>query len=128
MPCWVRMVPGKYARKDTCGRTVGDAGNCMSMENRCLFIPQRMPWQPEFLSTVFQDPSLIPDLTIEQNLRLSNIEESKFREWLEWFNLGTLDLSALVRELPLETLRIADLARLLPVNHNYYYSMNLQRL
>jgi ribose transport system ATP-binding protein len=63
------------------------------------------------ISTVFQDPSLIPDLTIEQNLRLSNIEESKFREWLEWFNLGTLDLSALVRELPLETLRIADLAR-----------------
>ena len=63
------------------------------------------------ISTVFQDPSLIPDLTIEQNLRLSNIEESTFREWLEWFNLGTLDLSALVRELPLETLRIADLAR-----------------
>ncbi|HKY54186.1 MAG TPA: sugar ABC transporter ATP-binding protein, partial [Anaerolineales bacterium] len=63
------------------------------------------------ISTVFQDPSLIPDLTIEQNLRISNIEESKFREWLEWFNLGKLDLSALVRELPLETLRIADLAR-----------------
>ena len=63
------------------------------------------------ISTVFQDPSLIPDLTIEQNLRLSNIEESKFREWLDWFNLGKLDLSALVRELPLETLRIADLAR-----------------
>ena len=63
------------------------------------------------ISTVFQDPSLIPDLTIEQNLRLSNIEESTFREWLEWFNLGKLDLSALVSELPLETLRIADLAR-----------------
>ena len=63
------------------------------------------------ISTVFQDPALIPDLTIEQNLRLSNIEEAKFREWLEWFDLGKLDLSALVSELPLETLRIADLAR-----------------
>jgi ribose transport system ATP-binding protein len=63
------------------------------------------------ISTVFQDPALIPDLTVEQNLRLSNIEGAKFREWLDWFNLSGLDLSLLVRELPLETLRIVDLAR-----------------
>jgi ribose transport system ATP-binding protein len=65
------------------------------------------------ISTVFQDPALIPDLTVEQNLRLSKIEESKFREWLGWFNLSDLDLSLLVRELPLETLRLVDLARAL---------------
>ncbi len=63
------------------------------------------------IATVFQDPALIPDLTIEQNLRLSNINEAEFKRWLEWFDLGHLDLSALVRELPLETLRIVDLAR-----------------
>ena len=63
------------------------------------------------IATVFQDPALIPDLTIEQNLRLSDIAESTFVGWLDWFDLGDLDLSATVRELPLETLRIVDLAR-----------------
>ncbi len=63
------------------------------------------------IATVFQDPALIPDLTVEQNLRLSNIDETKFKRWLEQFDLGRLDLSALVRELPLEVLRIVDLAR-----------------
>ena len=63
------------------------------------------------IATVFQDPALIPDLTVEHNLRLSQIDKAKFQHWLAWFDLGNLDLSALVRELPLEVLRIADLAR-----------------
>ena len=63
------------------------------------------------IATVFQDPALIPDLTVEQNLRLSSIPKSEFKRWLDWFDLGHLDMSALIRELPLETLRIVDLAR-----------------
>ncbi len=63
------------------------------------------------IATVFQDPALIPDLTVAQNLRLSRIDMARFREWLAWFDLDRLDLGALVRELPLETLRIVDLAR-----------------
>ena len=63
------------------------------------------------IATVFQDPALIPDLTVEQNLRLSDINESAFRRWLEWFDLEDLDLAALVRELPLDTLRMVDLVR-----------------
>jgi ribose transport system ATP-binding protein len=63
------------------------------------------------IATVFQDPALIPDLTVEQNLHLSNIDEAKFKHWLEWFDLGNLNLSSLIRELPLEVLRIVDLAR-----------------
>jgi ribose transport system ATP-binding protein len=63
------------------------------------------------IATVFQDPALIPDLTVDQNLLLSYIDKAKFQHWLEWFQLGALDLSALVRELPLEVLRIVDLAR-----------------
>ncbi|MEM7032138.1 MAG: sugar ABC transporter ATP-binding protein [Chloroflexota bacterium] len=63
------------------------------------------------LATVFQDPALIPDLTVEQNLRLSNIDQTVFNKWLAWFDLETLDLSALIRELPLETLRMIDLVR-----------------
>ena len=63
------------------------------------------------VATVFQDPALIPDLTVEQNLRLSNIDQAKFQSWLGRFDLGQLDLGALVRELPLEALRMVDLAR-----------------
>ena len=63
------------------------------------------------IATVFQDPALIPDLTVQQNLRLSGLDEAKFRQWLAWFDLDRLDLTALIRELPLETLRMVDLAR-----------------
>ena len=63
------------------------------------------------IATVFQDPALIPDFTVGQNLRLSSIPKPAFKRWLDWFDLGHLDMSALIRELPLETLRIVDLAR-----------------
>ena len=63
------------------------------------------------IATVFQDPALIPDLTVEQNLRLSYIDPSTFGQWLERFDLEGLDLSALVRELSLDAQRMVDLAR-----------------
>jgi ribose transport system ATP-binding protein len=63
------------------------------------------------IATVFQDPALIPDLTVAQNLRLSRVDVSTLRQWLAWFDLDRLDLNALVRELPLDTLRLVDLAR-----------------
>lgn len=63
------------------------------------------------IATVFQDPALIPHLTVAENLRLSGIPSAKFSEWLGWFDLADLDLDALVRELPLDTLRMVDLAR-----------------
>lgn len=63
------------------------------------------------LATVFQDPALIPDLTVAQNLRLSNIDDAQFTHWLDQFDLGQLDRSALIRELPLDVLRMVDLAR-----------------
>ncbi len=65
------------------------------------------------IATVFQDPALIPDLTVIENLRLSQIARPTFQGWLERFNLGHLDLNALVRELPLDSLRMVDLARAL---------------
>jgi ribose transport system ATP-binding protein len=63
------------------------------------------------IATVYQDPAMIPDLTVEQNLRLSRVDGAAFKRWLAWFALDHLDLSALVRELPLDTLRMIDLAR-----------------
>lgn len=87
-----------------------DAGE-MSVDGRPLRFRSPADAISAGIATVFQDPALIPDLTVEQNLLLSTIDEAKFRHWLAWFDLGNLDLSALVRELPLEVLRIVDLAR-----------------
>lgn len=65
------------------------------------------------LATVFQDPALIPDLTIEQNFRLTGVDVERVRQWLDRMYLGSLDFDSIVKELPLELLRLLDLARAL---------------
>lgn len=63
------------------------------------------------IATVYQDPALIPDLTVDENLRLSNVDVAAFQRWLAWFDLGELDRSTIVRDLPLDVLRMIDVAR-----------------
>lgn len=65
------------------------------------------------LATVFQDPALIPDLTVGQNLRLTGIDGDHVREWLRRMEVSRLDFDSLIRELPLPVLRLLDLARAL---------------
>lgn len=92
------------------GVQAGDSGE-MLVNGEALHFHSPADAVKAGIATVFQDPALIPDLTIEQNLRLSQIDKAEFRRWLEWFDLGALDQSALVRQLPLDILRIVDLAR-----------------
>jgi ribose transport system ATP-binding protein len=65
--------------------------------------------------SVYQEPSLIPDLDVRANLRLTDTPVEPVRHWLEELGLQGVDLSALVRQLPLATLRIIDLARALAI-------------
>ena len=65
------------------------------------------------VATVFQDPALIPDLTIEQNLRLTGIDPGPVREGLERMGVRDLDVDAIVKEVPLPVLRVLDLTRAL---------------
>ena len=65
------------------------------------------------LVPVYQEPSLIPDLDVRANLRITRTPEGPFSEWVERLGILSLDLSAQARELPLATLRILDLARAL---------------
>ena len=65
------------------------------------------------LATVFQDPALIPDLTVRQNLQLTRIDEAAVRTWLDRMEVANLDPDSLIRELPLPLLRLLDLARAL---------------
>jgi ribose transport system ATP-binding protein len=64
------------------------------------------------LSPVFQDPALVPDLTVAQNLRLTGASLDAVRS-----QLGEMDLKVsfreLVGDLPLPILRMLDLARAL---------------
>lgn len=65
------------------------------------------------VATVFQDPALIPDLTIERNLRLIAVDPERIRGSLERLGLGGLDFDAMIRDVPLPMLRLLDLARAL---------------
>jgi ribose transport system ATP-binding protein len=65
--------------------------------------------------SVYQEPSLIPDLDVRSNLRLTQTPVEPVRHWLAELGLADLDLSSLVRELPLASLRVIDLARALAI-------------
>src|SRR3954449_10331044 len=65
--------------------------------------------------SVYQEPSLVPDLDIASNLRLTETPVEPFRHWLRELGIPGLDLADLARELPLATLRVIDLARALSI-------------
>ena len=65
------------------------------------------------IATVFQDPALIPDLSLFQNLKISGLKYSSILPWLERLQLADLDFGLLARDIPLATLRLVDLARAL---------------
>ncbi len=65
------------------------------------------------LVPVYQEPSLIPDLDVGQNLRLGGTPVEPFRHWVHELGIEGLRLDDRIGELPLATLRILDLARAL---------------
>jgi len=64
------------------------------------------------LSPVFQDPALVPDLSVAHNLRLTGTSVEAVRANLASMGLQ-LDLRELVDDVPLPMLRMLDLARAL---------------
>jgi ribose transport system ATP-binding protein len=65
------------------------------------------------IAAVFQDPALVPDLTVTKNLRLTSTSERAVRDWLQAMDLEGIDFDEQVGDLPLPTLRMLDLARAL---------------
>ena len=65
--------------------------------------------------SVYQEPALIPDLDVRSNLRLTQSPLEATRHWLAELGLPDLDLTDAVRDLPLASLRIIDLARALVI-------------
>ena len=65
--------------------------------------------------SVYQEPAIIPDLSVAENLVLTDTPVDRFRERLADLGLARLDLRAPARDLPLATLRVVDLARALAI-------------
>jgi len=67
------------------------------------------------LVPVYQEPSLIPDLDVLSNLRLTRTPVEPFREWVRELGVPDLDLREMARDVPLAIQRVLDLARALAV-------------
>jgi ribose transport system ATP-binding protein len=67
------------------------------------------------LVSVYQEPAIILDLTVRENLALTQTPLEPFRTWAAELGIGDLDLRASARDLPLATLRVIDLARALAI-------------
>jgi ribose transport system ATP-binding protein len=67
------------------------------------------------LVSVYQEPALIPDLDLRDNLRLTETPIEPFRHWVHELGLEDLNLSVPARRVPLASLRIIDLARALAI-------------
>src|SRR5688500_7257538 len=65
--------------------------------------------------SVYQEPAIIPDLTIAENLVLTETPVDPFRVLIADLGLPGLDLRVPARDLPLATLRVVDLARALAI-------------
>ena len=70
------------------------------------------------LVSVYQEPALIPDLSVGDNLRLTDTLMDAFRAWVEELGITSLNPDAMARHLPLATLRVLDLARALAFEPN----------
>jgi ribose transport system ATP-binding protein len=65
--------------------------------------------------SVYQEPAIIPDLTVAENLTLTETPVEAFRARLTDLGIKNLDLRTHARDLPLATLRVVDLARALAI-------------
>ncbi|HZZ61961.1 MAG TPA: ATP-binding cassette domain-containing protein [Roseiarcus sp.] len=63
--------------------------------------------------SVYQDPALVPDLTVSQNMRLADVDAASVRSHLNDLGIAGLKFSELVRDIPYPVLRLIDLARAL---------------
>jgi ribose transport system ATP-binding protein len=63
--------------------------------------------------SVYQDPALVPDLTVGENMRLAGVPFETVRSHLKDLGAADLKLGELVRNIPYPILRLIDLARAL---------------
>lgn len=90
-------------------------GGTIKLGGRSRFFRSTAEARRAGLICVYQDPSLLPDLTVMQNLTLTATPVATFRRYLGELGLGGFDLQAMPRELARPTLSLLDLARALAI-------------
>ncbi len=66
--------------------------------------------------SVYQDPAIVPDLTVAQNMRLARVPLGAVRAAMHELGIERVDLSTMARDLDFAVLRLIDLARALASN------------
>lgn len=92
---------------------VGLDHGSLSMEGEPLRLTDPQQGLARGIASVFQDPAMVPDLTVAENLILTGTPAAGVREHLERMGLGGLDLRERAGDVPLPFLRMLDLARAL---------------
>jgi ribose transport system ATP-binding protein len=90
----------------------GDAGT-ITLDGRARSFRSPAEARQAGIVSVYQDPALVPDLTVAQNLRLAKVPVDEVIRWLAELGVDDLDLKSFIRDIPYPILRLIDLARAL---------------
>ncbi len=63
--------------------------------------------------SVYQDPAIVPDLTVAQNMRLARVSTDKVKAAMRDLGVERIDLKTVARDVDFALLRLIDLARAL---------------
>ena len=63
--------------------------------------------------SVYQDPAIVPDLTVAENMRLARVSREAVRAAMRELGIDNIDMSRPAREIDFATLRLIDLSRAL---------------
>ena len=66
--------------------------------------------------SVYQDPAIVPDLTVAQNMRLARVPLEAVQAAMRDLGIERIPLSSIARHLDFAILRLVDLARALASN------------
>jgi ribose transport system ATP-binding protein len=80
------------------------------LDGNALAVTSPVDARRKRMCPVFQDPALVPDLSVRQNLRLTSVDAGKVQTTLREMDLD-IDPDELVANVPLAMLRMIDLAR-----------------
>lgn len=92
-----------------------DAGDIVIAGERKVFRSPAEARQAGIVS-VYQDPAIVPDLTVAQNMRLARVGLDAVRQAMRSLGVERIDLSRAAREIDFATLRLIDLSRALASN------------
>ena len=92
-----------------------DSGDIVIAGERKVFRSPAEARQAGIVS-VYQDPAIVPDLTVAQNMRLARVGLDAVRQSMRSLGVERIDLSRAAREIDFATLRLIDLSRALASN------------